>query len=322
MTEERRKKLKKISSLVIPLMFYVLFAIFIAIYIQSLDFSTLKDINVAWEYVLVASIFGLAFRYWGVYIWIVLLRSLGAKDLGSKAKLAYVYAKSWLGRYIPSPAAWMMGKVYFASKHGISKNKLAVSSLLEGALQVLVVMTVSFVMLIFDRRLDVIQPKFKLLMFGIICVGIIMMTPKLFNFSISLAYKLLKKKELDVEHLASRETIVKGASLYTIGAIISGLSLFFIAKGVYPSLGYGNVVFVMGVGNLAGAASMLAVFAPSGLGVREGIQLVLLSLIMPKEFALVITVVTRVWGIAMDFIFFGLAKLIASRKKQTASSDE
>ena len=316
MRQARTNRSAKLIRVILPTIFYTLFFIFLILYIRSLDFSQLEGVRVNWFYMAAASLFGLTFRYWGVFIWVVLLRSLGAKNLGSKIRLAYIYSKSWLGRYIPTPAAWMMGKVYFASKHGISKNKLAVSSLLEGALQVIVVMVVSFVMLIFDRRLDVIEPKFKILMFLVICAGIITMIPKVFNTIVSKVYKILKKKTFDPEHQANGSIVSKGALLYTVGALISGASLFFIAKSVYPEIGYDNLVFIMGVGNLAGAASMLAVFAPSGLGVREGIQLVLLSLIMPREFALIITIVTRIWGIAMDFIFYGINKLALAALKE------
>ncbi len=73
----------------------------------------------------------------------------------------------------------------------------------------------------------------------------------------------------------------------------------------------------MGAASLAGAASMLAIFAPSGIGVREGIQLVLFSLIMPKELALAVTIITRLWSVGMDFVFFGLSRLIAGKAVTT-----
>lgn len=305
---------KKILSIAVPLIFYGLFGVFLVLYVRSLDYNQLRAIRISWPYMLIATIFGLAFRYWGVYIWVTLLKSLGAQHLGSLVRLTYVYAKSWLGRYIPSPGAWMMGKVYFASKHGISKNKLAVSSILEGSLQIVVVMTISFAMLIFDRRFDVVESRYKILMFIIVIGGIIVMMPPIFNRVISLGYSVVKRKKFDTSHKASSNTIITGSLLYTVGAIINGLSLFFIAKSVYPTLGYDNLIFVMGVGNLAGAVSMLAVFAPSGIGVRESIQLVLLSIIMPKEAALVVTVITRLWGVGIDFLFFGLSKLHAKIK--------
>ena len=76
----------------------------------------------------------------------------------------------------------------------------------------------------------------------------------------------------------------------------------------------------MGASSLAGAVSMLAIFAPSGIGVREGIQLALLSIIMPTEYALVITVFTRLWGVAMDFIFLGTSYLLTQIKRKILSN--
>jgi uncharacterized membrane protein YbhN (UPF0104 family) len=60
---------------------------------------------------------------------------------------------------------------------------------------------------------------------------------------------------------------------------------------------------------------MLAFFAPSGIGVREGIQLALLNIIMPAEYALVITIFTRLWGVVTDFLFFGIAYTISKINK-------
>src|SRR5690606_17155227 len=117
------------------------------------------------------------------------------------------------------------------------------------------------------------------------------------NKMMSFAYKLVKKKTFSQEHYANTKTIGKGFSLYVFGTIIGSFSLFFIAKAVYPELGFDEMIFVMGVGTLASAASMLAVFAPSGIGVREGIQLALLSLIIPTEIAFAITIITRLWSV-------------------------
>jgi uncharacterized membrane protein YbhN (UPF0104 family) len=59
---------------------------------------------------------------------------------------------------------------------------------------------------------------------------------------------------------------------------------------------------------------MLAVFAPAGLGVREGIQLSMLLLVMSPEQALVATVLMRLWSIVMDALFAALAWAIARKK--------
>lgn len=302
-----KNKLLKIG---IPAAFYTLLVTFLVLYVRSIDFSKLSDISFGWWAIGVATILGLAARFWGVYIWVVLLRSLGAKDVSLSPQLTYVYAKSWLGRYIPGTAPWILGKIYFASRHGISKNKLAVSSLLEGALQIVVGMVLALSLLAFDTRLDIITTEMKLLIVAAIIACLVALTPAVFNRLIALAYKIVKRKTFPVEHYTSAKSTASGFALYVVGAAANSLSLFFIALAVYNNLSYGDIFFVMGAGLLASVVSMLAVFAPSGLGVREGIQLALLSLIMPTEFALVVTVTTRIWSIAADFLFFGIAKAI------------
>jgi hypothetical protein len=268
-------------------------------------------LHLGWGYLLLATVLALIKNFTGTFTWFTILRSLGATNLHLHKQLVYVYAKAWMGRYIPGTAPWILGKIYFASQHGISKQKLAVRSLLEGGLQIVTMLVFSLALLLFDKRLDVLGASFKLLMVAVAVAGIVILTPSIFNRLISKAYKLLRHKELPAEHLASNRTIVSGASLYLLDAAINGLSLFFIAKGIDPALPYSDILFAMGAASLAGAASMLAIFAPSGLGVREGIQLVLFSLIMPKELALAVTVATRLWSVGIDFVFLALSRLIA-----------
>lgn len=174
-----------------------------------------------------------------------------------------------------------------------------------------VVMAVAFIMLLSDTRLNVVDIKIKLFMAVVLLACIVSILPPVFNRIVGSAYRIIKKSKLEPEHLASLGTVLRGVFLYAIGALMSGLSLFFIAMAIYPELGFSNTIFVMGVGNLAGAVSMLAVFAPSGIGVREGIQLTLLSIIMPTELALLVTITTRIWGVVMDVAFFGIAKLLS-----------
>lgn len=307
------RSLKKTAFKLIPWVFYGLLLVFLVLYLRSIDYSKLADISISWPFVLIATAFALAFRYWGAYIWVVLLRSLGAATVRLNRTLVYIYAKSWLGRYIPGTAPWILGKIYFASQQGISKNKLAVSSLLEGALQIIVQFLFALALLAFDPRLDIISGQIKLLILVAIVGCVVALIPAVFNKLVASAYQLIKKKPFAREHYASGRTIGKGFALYIVGALLSSLSLFFIAKAVYPALGYDQLLFVMGVGTLSGAVSMVAIFAPSGLGVREGIQLALLSLIMPTEYALVVTVVTRMWSIVVDLLFFGVAALFKRR---------
>lgn len=305
--------IRKWAGVLVPPTFYALLIVFLVLYLRSVDFSKLAHLRLNWWYLVLASVLGLLKNYLGTFTWFVILRSLGARDLHLQKPLIYVYAKAWMGRYIPGTAPWILGKIYFASQHGVSKQKLAVSSLLEGGLQIVTMLVFSLALLAFDKRLDVLGGGFKALMLAVAVAGMITVAPPIYNRIVGLAYKALRKKTIDPENRATNRTILQGASLYLVDALINGLSLFFIAKAVDPSLAYHNIVFAMGAASLAGAASMLAIFAPSGLGVREGIQLVLFSLIMPRELALAVTIVTRLWSVGIDFAFLGTSRLIAGK---------
>ncbi|HSX16191.1 MAG TPA: lysylphosphatidylglycerol synthase domain-containing protein, partial [Candidatus Saccharimonadales bacterium] len=236
----------------VPVVFYTLLLIFLALYLRSIDFSKLADLTLNWWYLALASVLALSKNFVGTFTWFVILRSLGARDLHLQRPLIYVYAKAWLGRYIPGTAPWILGKIYFASQHGISKQKLAVSSLLEGGLQIVTMLVFSLALLVFDSRLDVLGDGFKVLMLAVAAVGIVVLTPAIYNRLVNVAYKFMRGKRIDAENQATRKTVFQGATLYLADAIINGLSLFFIAKAVDPSLAYSNIIFAMGAGSLAG----------------------------------------------------------------------
>lgn len=290
--------------------FYAIVILFIIVYLKSIDTKQLEGLSVSWSLLLIGTVFGIATRYIGAITWLIILDSLGAKDIyKSKIELFYVYAKSWLGRYIPGTAPWILGKIYFASKHGISKTKLAISSILEASLQILTITILSSVFLFFDQSFNKKFENMKPLLVMAIILSIVTIIPKFFNVLLSTIHKFLKKKPLAKEHLVKTKTIIRGSSMYVVFAIFNGVSLFFIAKGIYPPLSYDNFLYVISVSNLAGIIGMLAIFVPSGIGVREGALVAMLAQIMPVEIAVSVAIITRVAGLIWDLIFFVAARL-------------
>lgn len=292
----------------VELTFYALLVVFLVLYLRSIDLDALRAVRPLWWALAVATVLALAFRFWGAFIWTTLLRSLGARDVRLSPELTEIYARSWLGRYIPGTAPWILGKIWFASQHGVSRHKLAVSSLLEAALQIIVQLVFALSLLLWDRRLDVVGAPWRATFLVGLALCLVALVPRVFNALLSVALRLVRRGPLAAEHAVTWPTVGTGFGLYAVGAVMGGASLFFIAKTVDPTLGLAQLPFVMGVSTLAGAVSMLAVFAPGGIGVREGIQIALLSLIMPTELALLVAVSTRLHGVVVDGLFFGLAR--------------
>jgi glycosyltransferase 2 family protein len=317
--------MKKILARAIPITFYLALGIFLLVYLRSVDYEKLAAVRINWVYLALATVVSLGYRYWMVLIWLVLLRGIGLRKIDSISEMTFVYARAWLGRYIPGTAPWILGKIYFASRRGVSKAKLAVSSFLEGGLQVIVLLVVGIVVILLDPRTRFINPWLSVTMVLVAIAGLVALAPPVFNRIASLGYQIVRKRSLDKEHLPGWEVVGRGAGLYAIGALFSGLSMAFIAFAVWPDLSWSSVPFIIGASNLASAVSMIAIFAPSGIGVREAILVALLSLVMPTELALIAAIVIRLWSVAIDFAFVGIARLqvlISRRRKGPADYDE
>ncbi|NEM91337.1 lysylphosphatidylglycerol synthase domain-containing protein [Galbitalea soli] len=304
----------------ITAVFYVLLVGFLGYYlIFQVPWGQLSRLAFTPVWLLGALVLALAFRYWQTFIWITVLRGLGARGVRMDAELTYVYAKSWMGRYIPGTAPWILGKIYFASQHGVSKTKLGVGSLLEAAIQIAVLLSTSSIMLFLDPRLNV--PRYEWLrpaMIAVVVLCAVALIPRVFNWCMALAFRILRRPALARENYANARTILTATAQYVVGAFLSGGSLFFILKSLYPSLAFSDAFFVIASGNLAGAASMLVVIAPSGVGVREGIQFALLAVVMPVAIAAIAVIVTRLWGIAMDLLFFGAGRIALTISRRRA----
>jgi uncharacterized membrane protein YbhN (UPF0104 family) len=67
-------------------------------------------------------------------------------------------------------------------------------------------------------------------------------------------------------------------------------------------------------------AGYIAVFAPAGAGIREGILVVLLQPIMAREAAVVLAVIARLWTTVLELVPAGLLVLVWRRSRQTEES--
>jgi uncharacterized membrane protein YbhN (UPF0104 family) len=75
-------------------------------------------------------------------------------------------------------------------------------------------------------------------------------------------------------------------------------------------VGLRYVIYLAGSFSFASLIGMLSVFVPSGLGVREGILIFMLSQIMPVEVAIIISVSARLWFTATELVSIGVASAV------------
>jgi uncharacterized membrane protein YbhN (UPF0104 family) len=120
--------------------------------------------------------------------------------------------------------------------------------------------------------------------------------------------RVTRRQEIALADLSiNHRAVLSGLSLYGVGYFISGASQYLLARSILP-VAWDDFFFVVAAFNIAGAVGMASVVTPSGLGVREGVLLILLPVVMPREAALVVTAASRLWSIIVDLAFFAITQ--------------
>ncbi|MEO1174394.1 MAG: hypothetical protein AAFX94_20425, partial [Myxococcota bacterium] len=139
----------------------------------------------------------------------------------------------------------------------------------------------------------------------IVVLGTVAFVPAVFNRVVTALFRLRKIGEASPPTLDGKSI----ALAVTIGVLVQlyyGVGVVCLAGAFAPEL-VEVPLFVLGTFSLSGLAGIVSVLAPAGLGVREAVQLPMLTLFAPPEavFALVLT--ARVVDFAIDLAFVGMS---------------
>lgn len=292
----------------IGFLFYATLVVFLYHYLKGLDYSALSAVFLDPFVLLAACGLSLTSRLWGAFVWRRLLIDLGA-ERPRWTPLLFIYGKSWLGRYLPGKVTWIVGKVYFARQLGVPNDKLIVGASLEALIQLLVMLALSMALLSLDgRSVGLGTGATAGLLLLAVGLGIVLI-PAVLGSILRVGGRLIHTAAYGYE--VQSRAVINGVGYYVVGFFISGGSMLVFTCSLYPDLDPDLFLYVLAVFNLAGAVGIVAFFAPGGIGVREGVLLVLLDLAMPREMALMVVVASRVFLVVMDLVFFVLSYLLA-----------
>ena len=128
-------------------------------------------------------------------------------------------------------------------------------------------------------------------------------------------------KKDDMEITITYPQMIKVVLLFICNWLIVGTGFYILVVSLYPSVGFSQWLYVGGIYGLSAIIGILAIFTVSGLGVREGILIAGLILIMPKEYAVIISIVSRLWATIAELILILVAfianKIIDIKSKKT-----
>ncbi len=242
------------------------------------------------------------------FIWNYILRKLEPDNRLSQLEALKIYTTAEFGKYAPGKVWNILGMVYLGGKKGLSKRNILIASILESVLATVVMLLVGIVFsAIF---LSSINPLFYLFAFASVVVGLIAIHPKVFYPLFNFVLKKLKKTEAVPANFLKQKDILKIIIFYIGVSLLFGIAFFFFVKSLVV-ISLVALPGIIGLFCLAIALGIVVLFAPSGLGVRDGVLVALLLFYLPLGVATLITFVARVWVTLTEVILFLIVSLLS-----------
>ncbi len=239
-----------------------------------------------------------------VFNYYYLLRKMGI-EAGLKAVTKARIITDIAG-YIPGKVWTLLGRFYYLQKHGISKMEISISTLLEFLLMLVSgALFAVIIVLLSGMNQSALDPYYYVLL-AAIPVLFVAVHPKIILFA---ARKLENTLNIPNARINLRyKDIAHIILLYIPYWILSGLTVFFLIRSIYPAP-LALLPQVAGIFAISWVISLITLIAPAGLGVREGILSLLLSVYIPLPIAIIASVLLRI-----IFIIAGTMLALLARK--------
>lgn len=220
------------------------------------------------------------------------------------------------GKYIPGKVFSYGILLYNYEKRNISKKKISICIFQEMLLSTMaaVIIAIASVFLLNIKQLD----DFKFIFLILIGICLIFLHPKVLQFFANLTFRILKKENIQIE--INFFTIIRVIGLYIISWLIFGWAFYFFINSFFP-YSVSDYLFTTGAFAMASIIGFGAIFAPAGLGVREGVLVFTLSIIFPAAVAAIISIISRIWMTLGELLIFSIVfstDFIKKRKEQKA----
>jgi uncharacterized membrane protein YbhN (UPF0104 family) len=228
-------------------------------------------------------------------------------DLGTRLALpaaASVFFVGQLGKYVPGSVWSVVAQAEMGAALRVPRRRMGVVGLLAIGLAALtgVLVGLPAVPLLLSRAGEHLS-AWWIGLAGLL--GCVLFWPRLLNAGAALALRLLRREPL--EHDLGARAVVATVAWFLLAWLAAGLSVLVLAHAVAPGESYRHL-FVASVCGfaLASSAGMFSVVVPAGVGVRDGVLVVLLATLMPLPAATAVAVLSRFLTVAVDVLVAGL----------------
>lgn len=236
--------------------------------------------------------------------WSSIVAELGSMVPYSKA--FWIVSTSQIAKYVPGGIWYTVGRVYLARTEKVKEEIGILSVVFETFLLMLTNLIIFLISINFISGETYLSPFLSV---AFIIVILILLYPPLLNMLLNLGLRMLKKPAVK---LHARYLSILRISMYFFMLWLAQIAgYYFLINSLYP-MGIAQLPNLTAAYTLSWITGFIVLFAPGGLGVREGMMTLLLSSILPLPLAIAISFITRVWITIFEVLIF-FAGLIVRR---------
>ncbi|MEK7524083.1 MAG: lysylphosphatidylglycerol synthase domain-containing protein [Patescibacteria group bacterium] len=233
--------------------------------------------------------------------WTLILKSLHYPISLTHAFLFFIITQP--AKYIPGKIWIAVARMKFMHPLGIPNSVTLLSTGAEGVLEILAGSYISLVAILQIPGLG----KFSVIGTIIISLlGVVLLIPKVFYAIINLYLKLAKREPIHATGHAKFAELLFLQIVYLIGMFGVGLAQVLFLKS-FTHVSPHQFPLLISIGSFSYVASILAIFTPGGLGVREGIWYLALKGISAPHIAIIFALASRIWTVVAEALFLFIA---------------
>lgn len=222
---------------------------------------------------------------------------------------AYGYLYGLIGHYIPGKVSVVLGRIMVLGKFGIAKEAAILSTLYETGISLALAfaMSLPLLFLIHIPGLNSISLKIGLTIIIALALAILLFSP-LFQKCIYILLRIFKLNQPDKSIFLNPKTMLNVIVRYFIGQLFLLLAFYFFCCSMVALPFTCSAIYIVGGSMVCSAAlGIVALFAPSGLGIREAGIVYFTSIatnLISVEMALLIAVCFRFLTAFVEIVLF------------------
>lgn len=276
-----------------------------------------EDIGFSWLMVLAVVLFAGAVPLSGV-LWGSMVNRLSPGPKAGVRESIAVHCASWLLKYVPGQVGSLVNKVLWGQKKGLSRTLVGITFIYENVFLVLAATVPSVVVLAAVFGADIFGANLSALALPLIAIVplLLISNRRIFRLLLAPLAKRAFKQDLPDSYFLSTPQTLLYQALYVIPRVLNGIGFVVVVASI-TDITPDSWVPLAATYMLAGAAGILAILVPSGLGVREAVIVVFAAQFMPIGQAIIAALVARLLSTIGD----GVVALIYAAFRFTLPKD-